>query len=126
MRTVAFSTHFVAFSTHSILILSHVQALVRLLDEEDVGVPAWISFTSPDGAHVAAGDPFERCVEAADQCRHVVAVGINCSPPRFILDLILAARKVSGGGADVWCTTRYSTVRYCRCRGVQWSGQKLQ
>lgn len=71
-----------------------VQALVRLLEEEDLGVPAWISFNSKDGSNVVRGDPFEECVAAADACQHVVAVGINCTPPRFIQGLILAARKV--------------------------------
>lgn len=72
----------------------HVQALVELLDEENLRTPAWISFNSKDGVNVVKGDSLADCVALADKCAKVVAVGINCTPPRFILDLIRAAREV--------------------------------
>lgn len=71
------------------------QALVKILEEENLGIPAWISFNSKDGRNVVRGDPIEDCMAVADACKHVVAVGINCTPPRFIKDLILATRKVT-------------------------------
>lgn len=71
------------------------QALVELLDEENLRTPAWISFNSKDGVNVVKGDSLTDCVALADKCAKVVAVGINCTPPRFILDLIRAAREVT-------------------------------
>ncbi|XP_024364158.1 homocysteine S-methyltransferase 2 [Physcomitrium patens] len=71
------------------------QALVELLHEEDLRIPAWISFNSKDGVNVVSGDSFSDCVALVDKCPEVAAVGINCTPPRFILDLIHAARKVT-------------------------------
>lgn len=71
-----------------------LQALVELLDEEKLPIPAWISFNSKDGVNVVKGDSMAECVTLADKCSKVVAVGINCTPPRFILHLIRAARKV--------------------------------
>lgn len=71
------------------------QALVKILEEENLGIPAWISFNSKDGRNVVRGDAIEECMAVADACKHVVAVGINCTPPRFIKDLILATRKVT-------------------------------
>jgi homocysteine S-methyltransferase len=35
------------------------------------------------------------CATIAESCKKVVAVGINCTPPRFIRDLILAIKKVT-------------------------------
>lgn len=70
------------------------QALVELLDEEKLPLPAWISFNSKDGVNVVKGDSMVECVTLADKCSRVVAVGINCTPPRFILNLIRAACKV--------------------------------
>lgn len=43
---------------------------------------------------MVSGDPLVECVSIAESCKKVVAVGINCTPPRFIHDLILAIRKV--------------------------------
>ncbi|KAG0583725.1 hypothetical protein M758_3G158100 [Ceratodon purpureus] len=71
------------------------QAIVELLDEEKLRIPAWVSFNSKDGVNVVSGDSLTDCVALVDKCTRVVAVGINCTPPRFILDLIRAARKVT-------------------------------
>lgn len=72
----------------------HVQALVELLDEEKIRIPAWVALNSKDGVNVVNGDSLTDCVGLLDNCTKVVAVGINCTPPRFILDLIRVARKV--------------------------------
>lgn len=41
-----------------------------------------------------SGDSLSECAKIADACKKVVAVGINCTPPRFISGLILAIKKV--------------------------------
>ncbi|GLT99598.1 hypothetical protein SLE2022_170270 [Rubroshorea leprosula] len=71
------------------------QAYAELLDEEGIDIPAWFSFTSKDGVNVVSGDSIEECASIADSCDKVVAVGINCAPPRFILGLIQSIRKVT-------------------------------
>lgn len=71
------------------------QAYVDLLREESIDVPSWITFTSKDGVNVVSGDSFEECVKLAASSPGVVAVGINCTPPRFIHGLITTARKVT-------------------------------
>lgn len=71
------------------------QALVELLEEEDVKVPSWICFNSNDGEHVPSGELFADCASLASKSSKVVAVGTNCTPPRFGLGLIEAARKVT-------------------------------
>ncbi|GMP90950.1 hypothetical protein CsSME_00041859 [Camellia sinensis var. sinensis] len=69
------------------------QAYARLLEEEDIKIPAWFSFNSKDGVHVVSGDSLLECAAIAEACKKVVAVGINCTPPRFIHDLILTVKK---------------------------------
>lgn len=71
------------------------QAFVELLEEEDINIPAWLSFNSKDGVNVVSGDSLSECAAIADSCEMVVAVGINCTPPRFIQDLILSIKKVT-------------------------------
>ncbi|XP_075093880.1 homocysteine S-methyltransferase 2 isoform X2 [Nicotiana tabacum] len=64
------------------------QAFVELLEEEDIKTPAWLSFNSKDGINVVSGDSLSECAAIGESCGKVLAVGINCTPPRFILDLI--------------------------------------
>ncbi|KAK4848626.1 hypothetical protein QYF36_015263 [Acer negundo] len=71
------------------------QAYAELLEEEDIRIPAWFSFNSKDGNNVVSGDSLVECASIAESCKKVVAVGINCTPPRFIHGLILAIKKVT-------------------------------
>ncbi|XWS53948.1 hypothetical protein CRYUN_Cryun10bG0044500 [Craigia yunnanensis] len=71
------------------------QAYVELLKEEGIYIPAWFSFSSKDGINVVSGDSISECASIADSCKQVVAVGINCTPPRFIHGLILSIRKMT-------------------------------
>ncbi|KAL6847083.1 hypothetical protein ACP4OV_022936 [Aristida adscensionis] len=71
------------------------QAYAELLDECNINVPAWFSFNSKDGINVVSGDSIIDCATIADTCAKVGAVGINCTPPRFIHGLILSIRKVT-------------------------------
>ncbi|GJP65611.1 hypothetical protein CLOP_g22482 [Closterium sp. NIES-67] len=75
------------------------QALVQLLEEHaqqgGPPVPAWVCFNSKDGRTAPSGDPFAACIATAAASQHVVAVGVNCTPPRFILPLLQAAKQVT-------------------------------
>ncbi|KMT10209.1 hypothetical protein BVRB_5g119700 [Beta vulgaris subsp. vulgaris] len=71
------------------------QAYAELLDEENINVPAWFTFNSKDGENVVSGDSLLECASIAEASKKVVAVGINCTPPRFIQGLILSMKKVT-------------------------------
>ncbi|KAI3449669.1 hypothetical protein Pfo_006334 [Paulownia fortunei] len=71
------------------------QAFALLLEEEEINIPAWLSFNSKDGVNVVSGDSLPECVAIAESSNKIVAVGINCTPPRFIRDLILSIKKVT-------------------------------
>lgn len=82
-----------------------VQAIARLLEEEPTEnaeecIPAWISFSCRDQRHVSHGETLAECVRALEGCTRVVAVGVNCTPPRFILGLVTEARKVSKSSCE--------------------------
>lgn len=70
------------------------KAYAELLEEEGVDIPAWFSFSCKDGANVVSGDPIEECAAIADSCEQVIAVGINCTAPRFVHQLIQSIQKV--------------------------------
>jgi homocysteine S-methyltransferase len=72
--------------------LFEAEVLLDLL-EATPEVRAWMSFSCRDGAHLNDGTPI---AEAAARCAAspgVVAVGVNCTAPRFIPSLILEVRR---------------------------------
>lgn len=72
-----------------------VRAIERAL-EQTPAVRAWISLTCGDEVHVAHGETLRACAEEADASPQVLAVGINCTPPRWIAALIGEAQKGTG------------------------------
>jgi homocysteine S-methyltransferase len=64
------------------------EVLVELLD--DVDVPAWLSYSCRERARTSAGEPITEAVALGDHER-VVAVGVNCTAPRLLPDLLVAA-----------------------------------
>jgi homocysteine S-methyltransferase len=69
-------------------------ALVRVLDR--LGAPdAWISFACRDARTTAHGEPIEEAVAAATLSRRVVAVGVNCTAPEHVEELLARAATVT-------------------------------
>ncbi|XP_054285062.1 uncharacterized protein LOC129001692 isoform X2 [Macrosteles quadrilineatus] len=71
-------------------------AVLTLLKNEFPNQKAWISFTCKDELHISHGETLK---EAVAQCCQInrdqlVAVGINCSNPVFIADLLRSAQDV--------------------------------
>ncbi|KAE8720432.1 Homocysteine S-methyltransferase 2 [Hibiscus syriacus] len=97
------------------------QAYAELLEEEHLKIPAWFTFNSKDGVNVVSGDSLLHCASIAESFKQVVAVGINCTPSRFILDLILEIKKQNSGVKDEdfisyvskWCEVGVSLVGGC-------------
>ena len=78
----------VAFET--IPSLLEAEAIVKLLDDLPE-VPAWISFSCRDAIAVSHGEPLSECADLCDEASGVVAVGVNCTPPQYISELLSAA-----------------------------------
>lgn len=71
------------------------QACAQLLDEENVQIPSWICFSSVDGEHASSGESFKECLDILNKSNRVAIVGINCSPPYFINNLIRKFRELT-------------------------------
>jgi homocysteine S-methyltransferase len=63
------------------------EALVGLL-EETPWLPAWLSFSCRDERHLYDGTLFAEAVRLANACDGILAVGVNCTPPRFVKGLL--------------------------------------
>ncbi|XP_052134156.1 homocysteine S-methyltransferase 2-like [Oryza glaberrima] len=98
------------------------QAYVELLEECKLRIPAWFGFTSKDGVNVVSGDSLIECASIADSCKEVAAVGINCTPPRFIHELVLSIRKVTSKPILIYPNSgeSYDPIRkeWVECSGI--------
>lgn len=49
---------------------------------------AWISFSCKDEAHTCGGDDVADCARLLDRESQVAAIGVNCTAPQYVADLI--------------------------------------
>ena len=70
------------------------RALVELLATSD-GPPAWLSFSCADGATTRHGETVESAFRLAETTDRIVAVGLNCTAPVHVPELIRRARSVT-------------------------------
>lgn len=75
--------------------LEEAQAILRALAQTPA-VCAWISFACRDNAYVVHGERLAECAEAVSASPQAVAVGINCTAPRYIAALLREARQGCG------------------------------
>lgn len=67
-----------------------LQALDRL-----PATPAWVTYSCRNGAETSAGDPIETAIEAVAGHPGIVAVGVNCTSPTFVGELLERAARVT-------------------------------
>jgi len=59
----------------------------------NTNIPYWISFSCKDELHISEGDTFEDAIGALKKSPKRLAVGINCTDPRFISSLLKSVRS---------------------------------
>ena len=74
--------------------LEEAKAIAKALGQTP-SIPAWVSFTCRNETSVAHGEKLADCAAFLDTVPQVLAIGINCTQPRFILSLIAEARTSS-------------------------------
>lgn len=74
--------------------VDEAEALAAVLaDHPDL--PAWLSFSCVDDAHVCAGQSIEEAMAVASAIPTVVAVGVNCTDPRHVGGLVARMRAAT-------------------------------
>jgi homocysteine S-methyltransferase len=63
-------------------------AAVAGLVAETEGAAAWVSFSCADGSRIRSGAPIEEAVAAVAGTPGVVAVGVNCTAPEHVPELV--------------------------------------
>jgi len=70
------------------------EALIELLAEFPQR-KAWLSFSCKDERHVCHGEKFIDCAALAETSNQIIAVGINCTPPQYLVPLLESAQDMS-------------------------------
>ena len=67
----------------------------RIIEELIINtkIPYWISFSCKDELHISEGDTFEDAIGALEKSPNRLAVGVNCTDPRFISPLLRSIRS---------------------------------
>lgn len=89
---------------------------------------AWLSFSCRDGQRLSHGELFGECARLADQAPQVVAVGLNCTPPQFVDELLAAAgdlrtpRVVYPNSGEHWIAdeNRWAGQGSCALTAARW------
>jgi homocysteine S-methyltransferase len=95
---------------------AEARALARLLGL----TPAWFSFTCRDGERLSDGTPIAECARHLDAIDKVAAIGVNCTPPRFVESLVRRIRAVTAKPIVVYPNSgeRWDAARRC------WAGTR--
>ena len=75
------------FACETIPCLTEAQALAQLLAEYP-DKTAWMTFTAKDEAYISNGESIIECVRWLNDYPQIVAVGVNCTHPKFLPGLI--------------------------------------
>jgi len=75
--------------------LIEAEAIAKLL-KEFPSISAWVSFSARDEKHISEGQVFADCVKTLEEYSQIVAIGINCTSPKYIPALIREAKRVTG------------------------------
>ena len=70
-------------------------AVLTLILDRLQAPDAWISFTCRNGRETAHGEPIETAVRVAAGSPRVVAVGVNCTAPEHVEELLARARTAT-------------------------------
>ena len=73
--------------------LTEAEAILELLDEQDIKIPYWMSFSCKDGEHISSGELFKDAVALVSVKIGAIGVGINCTAPEFITPLLSSAKS---------------------------------
>lgn len=97
--------------------LLEAEALVDVLGEYP-DMPAWMTFTAVDGERLWAGQSIEDAARVAASAPSVVAVGINCTDPRYASELLRRMATVTDLPAVVYANAGGTWD----AAGGQWGG----
>lgn len=80
------------FAVETIPLLEEAVAVMLELAAYD-RIPAWVSFSCRDARTTCGGDDIAECAQVLSRNSQVAAIGVNCTDPRYVEDLIKVIRS---------------------------------
>ena len=74
--------------------LEEAEALLEVLAERPTA-RAWFSFTTRDASYISEGQPIEEAARLVSSSPQVIAVGVNCVPPKQVDALLARLRSAT-------------------------------
>ena len=68
--------------------INEAKAIIELLQENGTTIPFWISFSCKNGSQISSGELFSEAAALVASAPHALGVGINCTAPIFITQLM--------------------------------------
>jgi homocysteine S-methyltransferase len=97
--------------------LREARVLANLI-REFPAVCAWISFSCQDGGRDCEGEDIGRCAAELHGEEQIVAIGVNCTPPQYIVPLLRRMRDRT----DKPLLTYPNSGEHYEATSKQWSG----
>lgn len=101
--------------------LIEVEALLGVLARFPE-IPAWISFTTPDGVRSSEGQPLTDCARRLDSVSPVVALGVNCLNP----DLAAKALRALQAGTSKPLVVYPNSGEHWNAKSEIWTGRSSE
>lgn len=73
--------------------IKEAEAILELLEEQDVKIPFWMTFSCKDDKHISSGEFFKDAVALVSGKVGAIGVGINCTAPEFVTPLLASAKS---------------------------------
>ncbi len=104
--------------------LVEVAALADVLGDYP-HLPIWLSLSCRDGFHTNAGDRVTGALEVIGKVPNLVAVGVNCTAPEYVSDLLTSLRvaKVAADRPDIALLAYPNSGRVWDGATEQWHGE---
>lgn len=87
----------------------------EIMNEIGSKIPSIICFSCKNGEHISDGNNFSTIVEEMNRYEKIIAVGVNCTSPRYIKKLLDAANEktkkpllVAPNSGESWCAVTKS------------------
>lgn len=80
------------FACETLPRIDEAEAILENLAHYAPDIPAWVSFSCRDAAHISSGELAADAARMVERYPQAVAVGINCTAPAYVADLVRAMK----------------------------------
>ena len=104
--------------------VAEAEAMLRVVEE--LGVPAWLSYTI-DGVQTRAGQPLDEAFGLAAGMDDVLAVGVNCCAPGDVAPAVAVGVRASGKTVVAYPNSgeRWDATARAWTGDAEWGGQPV-